>query len=67
VSGALIAGREELPMFKDLATLRTLDLERPPDRPTDWTGGAAAARERGMERLAKRLEKLGRAAEPERR
>jgi DNA polymerase-1 len=66
VSGSLIAGREELPMFKELATLRELDLERPADRPTDWTGGAEAARERGMERLAGRLEKLGRAAERER-
>jgi hypothetical protein len=31
-------------------------VERPPDTPTDWRGGAAAARELGMERLAKRLE-----------
>ncbi|HEX8075263.1 MAG TPA: 5'-3' exonuclease [Thermoleophilaceae bacterium] len=61
VSGALMDGREQLPVFKELATLRQLDLERPPDRPTDYEGGAAAARERGMERLAKRLERLGRA------
>jgi DNA polymerase-1 len=60
VSGALIDGREQLPMFKELATLRVLDLERPADRSTDWAGGAAAARERGMERLAKRLETLAR-------
>ena len=33
-------------------------VDLPPDRPTDWSGGAAAARERGMERLAARLEKL---------
>jgi DNA polymerase-1 len=59
VSGALIDGREQLPMFKDLATLRRVKVKRPPDTPTDWAGGAAAARERGMERLAKRLEKLG--------
>jgi 5'-3' exonuclease len=57
VSGALIDGREQLPMFKHLATLQTLDLERPPDTPTDWTGGAAAARKRGMNRLADRLER----------
>jgi hypothetical protein len=31
-------------------------VELPPDRPTDRDGAAAAARERGMERLAKRLE-----------
>ncbi|MEA2375149.1 MAG: hypothetical protein QOD53_1612 [Thermoleophilaceae bacterium] len=57
VSGALMEGREQLPMFKRLATLQELDVERPPDRPTDYAGGAAAARERGMERLAKRLER----------
>jgi DNA polymerase-1 len=59
VSGVLMDGREELPMFKRLATLQTIDLERPADRGTDWTGGAAAARERGMNRLAERLERRG--------
>jgi DNA polymerase-1 len=59
VSGALIDGREELPMFKRLATLQRIDLERPADRPTAWKDGAAAARARGMNRLANRLEKLG--------
>jgi hypothetical protein len=33
-------------------------VKRPKDRPTDYAGAAAAARERGMERLAKRLEGL---------
>ena len=60
VSGALLGGREELPMFKRLATLQPVEVERPPDRATDWDGAAAAARERGMRRLADRLEKLGR-------
>jgi DNA polymerase-1 len=60
VSGALMDGREELPMFKRLATLQDIDLERPADRGTDWTGGAGAARERGMNRLAQRLDRLGR-------
>ena len=32
-------------------------VERPPDRATDRAGGAAAARELGMDRLAERLEK----------
>jgi DNA polymerase-1 len=59
VSGALMDGREELPMFKRLATLQAIDLERPADRATDWTGGATAARDRGMNRLAQRLERLG--------
>ena len=54
--GALIEGRDELLVFKDIATLRDVDVERPPDRPTDWPGAAAAARERGMKRLAERLE-----------
>lgn len=54
--GALIEGREELLAFKDIATLRDAGVKRPPDRPTDWLGAAAAARERGMKRLAERLE-----------
>jgi 5'-3' exonuclease len=54
--GALIEGREDLLAFKDIATLRDAGVERPPDAPTDWAGAAAAARERGMNRLAERLE-----------
>jgi len=54
--GALIEGREELLAFKDIATLRDAGVERPADGPTDWLGAAAAARERGMKRLAARLE-----------
>ena len=42
--GALIEGREDA------------KVKRPKDRATDWTGAAEAARERGMKRLAKRLE-----------
>jgi 5'-3' exonuclease len=42
--------------YRDMATLRAVDVPRPPDAPTDWTGAAAAARERGMNRLAERLE-----------
>jgi hypothetical protein len=34
-----------------------VDVKRPPDTPTDYAGGAAAARELGMDRLADRLEK----------
>lgn len=45
-----------LPDYKEIATLRALQVERPPDTPTDHAGGASAARELGMERLAKRLE-----------
>jgi len=54
--GALIEGREDLLKFKDIATLRDAGVKRPPDRPTDWAGAAAAARERGMKKLAERLE-----------
>ena len=56
--GALIEGREELLAFKDIATLRDAGVERPPDRPTDHAGAATAARERGMNRLAERLEAM---------
>jgi 5'-3' exonuclease len=54
--GALLDARDELLAFKDIATLRDAGVERPPDRPTDWTGAASAAREHGMNRLAERLE-----------
>ena len=54
---ALRDAREELMMFKDLATLRDVDVELPPDRETDFEGAARAARERGLRRLAERLER----------
>jgi 5'-3' exonuclease len=59
VSGALMDGREQLPVFKHMATLQHVDVEPPPDTPLDTEAAAAAARERGMERLAKRLERFG--------
>ncbi|HWM64479.1 MAG TPA: 5'-3' exonuclease [Solirubrobacterales bacterium] len=55
---ALLDAREDLLAFKDIATLRDAGVERPADRPTEWTGAAAAARERGMNRLAERLESM---------
>jgi 5'-3' exonuclease len=57
VRGALLDQREELLRFREIATLRLIDVELPPDTPTDLHGAAAAARERGMNRLAERLEK----------
>ena len=42
--------------FRDIATLREVKLERPPDRATDLEGGAQAARGLGLNRLAERLE-----------
>ena len=56
VRRALLDQADELLAFKDIATLRDADVERPPDAPTDRAGGAAAARELGMNRLAERLE-----------
>jgi 5'-3' exonuclease len=58
VRTALLEQGDELRRFKEIATLRDVDVELPPDRPTDYAGAAHAARERGMERLAKRLEEL---------
>jgi 5'-3' exonuclease len=56
VRTALLDGREELPRFKEIATLRDVEVELPADTPTDYPRAAEAARELGMERLAKRLE-----------
>ncbi|MET0972692.1 MAG: 5'-3' exonuclease H3TH domain-containing protein [Thermoleophilaceae bacterium] len=56
VRAALTSQRDELLRFKEIATLRDVDVELPPDRTLDSTGAAQAARERGMNRLAERLE-----------
>jgi 5'-3' exonuclease len=56
IVGVLTESADELRAFKDIATLRLVDVERPPDRETDLDGGAAAARELGLNRLADRLE-----------
>jgi 5'-3' exonuclease len=58
VRRALIEQADELRSFKDIATLRTVPVDRPPDAPTDYAGGAKAAGKFGMGRLAKRLEEL---------
>ena len=55
VRRALIEQGDELRAFKDIATLRDVHVERPPDRATDRVGGAEAARALGMGRLAARL------------
>jgi 5'-3' exonuclease len=57
VRGALLDQRDELLRFREIATLQKIDVELPPDTPLDAAGAAAAARERGMNRLAERLEK----------
>jgi 5'-3' exonuclease len=56
VTAALTEHAEQLRAFREIATLRIVDLKRPADRPTDLQGGAAAARRYGMGRLAERLE-----------
>jgi DNA polymerase-1 len=56
VRAALTDDAQALRDFREIATLRHVDVARPPDAPTDWNGAAAAARERGMNRLAERLE-----------
>jgi 5'-3' exonuclease len=58
VRRALIEQADELRTFRDIALLRTVPIERPPDAPTDFAGGAKAARALGMRRLADRLEGL---------
>ena len=57
VRRALLEDGEALRRFREIATLQTIDVELPPDSPTDMAGAAAAAREKGMNRLAERLEK----------
>jgi 5'-3' exonuclease len=58
--GTPLAGQgERLLAFKEVATLRRVEVDRPPDRATDYAGGADAARELGLNRLADRLAKSG--------
>jgi 5'-3' exonuclease len=59
VWSALHDAEDDLRAFRDIATLRPVELDRPADAPTDWTRAAGAARERGMNRLAERLEGFG--------
>ena len=56
VRGALLDEADQLRDFREIARLRSADVARPPDRGTDFAGGAEAARARGMTRLAERLE-----------
>ena len=62
VAETLRTQADELRTYREIATLRHVDVPRPPDGPTDGAAAAAAARERGMQRLASRLESLGRGA-----
>jgi 5'-3' exonuclease len=52
----LASAREELEAYREIATLRPVEVRRPPDAATDRETGAAAARALGMKGLAERLE-----------
>jgi hypothetical protein len=56
VTAALTENATQLRAYREIATLQPVDLERPPDRATDLAGGAKAASELGLNRLAERLE-----------
>jgi len=58
---SLMDSPDQLRAFKDVATLRTAKVTRPRDKRTDYRGAAKAARERGMNRLAERLEQAAKA------
>jgi 5'-3' exonuclease len=62
IVAALSEHAEQLEAFKRIATLVELDVQRPPDRSTDFAGGARAARELGMNRLGERLEGIASAS-----
>ncbi len=55
VRASLTSDPDLLHAFRDMATLRTIEVKRPADVPLDRAGASAAARERGMNRLAQRL------------
>jgi DNA polymerase-1 len=57
-AAALTENERQLLAFKDVATLQSIEVGRPPDRATDYSDGAQTARELGMRRLADRLETL---------
>ena len=58
VAGALRDNAELLRTFRRIATLVRVEVDRPPDRETDFAGGAAAARDLGMRRLAERCQRI---------
>jgi len=57
-AASLRENEELLRTFKQIATMQLIDVQRPADHDTDFAGGALAARELGMRRLAERLEKM---------
>ncbi len=57
VRAVLAESAKELLAYKDIATLREVSVDLPPDTPSDFQSASEAARERGMNRLADRLAK----------
>jgi DNA polymerase-1 len=55
VRSALIEQADQLRMFRDVATLRPVEVPDIPDRQTDRAGGADAAEKASLRRLAARL------------
>jgi DNA polymerase-1 len=60
VAAALRDQADELRAFREIATLQPIEVACPPDAPTDALGAARAAEQRGMGRLAARLERMAR-------
>ncbi|MGD0197703.1 MAG: 5'-3' exonuclease [Solirubrobacteraceae bacterium] len=60
IAATLLEAADELRAFRSIATLQSVPFERPADAPTDRSAGAAAARQLGMNALARRLEESGR-------
>lgn len=56
VAQSLRENADQLRKYREIALLRPVELDRPPDRETDLTGGATAARRLELNALAKRLE-----------
>jgi 5'-3' exonuclease len=56
IASALRENAQLLRKFKQIATLQRVEVKLSADRTTDFAGGALAARELGMKRLAERLE-----------
>jgi DNA polymerase-1 len=59
VAQSLRDNADQLRRYREIALLQLVALERPPDRETDLSGGAEAARRLGLGALAKRLEAAG--------
>jgi 5'-3' exonuclease len=58
LANTLSENADLLRTFKQIATLVPIKVERPPDTPTDFAAGSAAASELGMKRLAERLDAM---------